>query len=259
MAGFLYARAGTKPIDAKAIDALGLRYAITGPVQNRETNSKGPNGGPCCLFAEESRQAGKSVGYYPDQQTWRKMPTIEGRPELWIGYWNDAKPTPTDMARRQMLRGASLKLADGNHWQIPIVRRYDDAAQRWESELPALLDFDDAGNVVRGAPVAAYASLWEATAPLADEQFAQDSGESDAKGLDEQQLYRAVVALLQANYVVALPELAMIGALADDESIATIVMVAVRYNALIGWVEDQKKTESQTEKSGTTTTAGVAG
>ena len=251
--GFLYYRAGDqRPVTKEVAAKLGLAYAFPAGIQNCQVNHNSPSKSQGNVFADPARHEGKRVGYFPGEQMWRKLPNVEGRDELWVGYWNDAKPGPADLVRRQLVRGPQIRLADGNAWQIPIVRRFDDASQNWECELPSYFDYDDEGNIVRGSPRAEYASLWDATAPLAEQLL-------DGETLDEKAVFSAVEALLQANYVVSLPELLTIHALADNELIASICMVATRYATFIEWCEAAKKKSPHAEVSGETTADGDTG
>ncbi len=254
MAGFLYfISEDTRPLTPERIRAMGLGYAFTANPENSAVSGKSPNGKSGNVFADSTRQNGRRAGYYAEQQTWRKLPHVEGRPELWVGYWNDAKPTPEDLQRGKLLRGPKLTLADGAAWQVPIVRRFDEAAQRWESELPAYLDYDESGQVVRGQPVDEYTRLWELTAPLADAQFARDAGEEGATGPTDADVYAAVAALLQANYVVDLPELIALRALQESDA-GTICLVACRYEQLMAWIADDQKKTDRSAASGLTST-----
>jgi hypothetical protein len=248
----LYFRSGDqRTLTKEGVAKLGLAYAFPAGVQCVQVNSNSPSKSQGLVFADPARHEGKRVGYFPDQQTWRKLPTIEGRPELWVGYWNDAKPGPIALRRLQLVRGPQIKLADGNAWQIPIVRHFDDAAQQWESDLPAYFDYDETGRVIKGPPRDEYVALWDATAPLADQLL-------DGSTLEEQAIFQAVEALLQANYVVALPELLFIRALADNELIASICMVATRYKTFLEWCESAKKNSPPEEPSGESLSDGEA-
>lgn len=254
----MYFRSGDqRTLTKEGVAKLRLAYAFPAGIQCVQVNSNSPSKSQGLVFADPARHEGKRVGYFPDQQTWRKLPTVEGRPELWVGYWNDAKPGPGDLRRRELLRGPQLKLTDGQAWQIPIVRHFDDASQQWESDLPALLDIDDAGKLIKGTPLKEYSHLWDVTTPLADTQFANDS-EISSREVTEEQVVTAVVALLQANYVVALPELIAIGAL-QEADLAMIALASCRYEALIGWLNTiQKKSSVPSTPSGVITSAGEA-
>jgi len=262
MGGFLYFRSGdTRPIGLDGVTGLGLGYILDdgSSIETRQVNAGSPSGKAGLVFADSSRHDPKHlVGINLAEQVWREMPASGDRAELWIGYWKDSKPVPDDLARPSMLRGPKLKMADGNAWQVPIVRRYDESLDQWESELPAILDYDKQGHIIRGKPLEKYKQLWDITAVLAGEQFERDSGENIE--IDDQQVYRAVVALLQANYVVALPELVILEALADDDSLSLVALASCRYDQLMKWIEasDQKKSESSPGQDGLTMSDGEA-
>jgi hypothetical protein len=58
----------------------------------------------------------------PTTQTWLPAP-IDGdlaKGRYWLGFVNDAKPTPEELQRRDQIDGEPVKLADGNYWTIPI-------------------------------------------------------------------------------------------------------------------------------------------
>lgn len=258
MAGFLYFRAGdTRPITRDLIAKYGLGYAFTGGLTNRPTSSTSPSGTPGLVFADASRQEGQDVGYHPDRQTWRKLPRVDGRPELWVGYWNEAKPGPLDLARLKQLRGVPVTLADGRDWDIPIVRRFDGIEATWKSELPAAWVCDDDGNLVPGStPKAMYAHLWDLTTPIADAMLSIAGGESEEMP-DQVAVGRAVVALLATNYALGAAEIELLELVANDEA-HSIVLVATRYDTLIDWMS-QKKTCDQLAESGATLLAGAEG
>lgn len=254
MSGFLYFRSGDqRAVTKERIDQWGLSYAFTGSPEGRPTNHSSFTKSQGYVFCDPKRHT-KAAGLYEGEQTWRKMPAVEGRPELWVGYYNDAKPTPSDLKREKLLRGPVLRLADGNDWQVPIVRRYDDAAQEWHCELPTYLDLDAEGNVAAGRPLTQYAHLWDATATIAELQFAKDSGD-EVRDLTHSELIAAVAALMGANYVVSLPELVALEAL-EESHLAMIVMVAVRYQAVVNWLTTIQKKSDQSTLSGATTPVG---
>lgn len=261
MASFLYFVSGvTTPVTPALIEQYGLGYAFTGTPENSATNGNSPSGVPGCVFVDSTRQEGRTAGYHPDRQTWRELPAADNRPPLWLGYWTDAKPTPAQLARTELLDGPELLLADGNRWQVPIVRSYDEVSRTYQCELPAYLDYDAAGRPVRGEVIEKHRRLWELTAPIASRHFADGSeGEDGSEAEAEQQLYAAVVALLQANYVVDLPELVQLRAIADEASLATAALVSCRYDVLVRWIDELgAKKNDPTTTSGSSTSAGEA-
>jgi hypothetical protein len=233
------------------LQKLGLGYAIAGNLENSGVNTNSPSGRPGNIFADTTRHEGKRAGYFPDQQSWSKLPQAD----LWVGYWNDAKPGPGDLERPKQLRGIQLMLADGGAWNIPVVRSFDGEANEWRSELPSAWVCDENGNLVPGStPKAIHAHLWDLTAPLADKLFAVASGESVEWPTDGE-VGKAVVALLQTNYVIGAGEIAALELIGGEEAFA-VVAGATRYDILYEWMT-QKKTNPSTE-SGVSTSAGEA-
>lgn len=255
---FLYFKSGntSKVVSKEDVAELGLEYALGQSIENREVLN-GPGGQKGVVFCDSERSGDRAAGYFPDQQTWREMPARDGRPPLYIGYWNDAPPTPASLARKTQLPAAPVLMADDRYWQIPIVRNYDEQSDTYTSNLPAYLDYDEQGNITKGRVLGCYKRLWDLTAPVADIKF----GTGDPN-VSEQQLFTAVVALLQANYVVDLPELAVLGVLADDYSLTAAIEVSCRLDRLKRWIaeaEEQKKTTTTPPiPPGSTTSAGDA-
>lgn len=241
MAGFLYFISGDqRPLTPERIRKLGLAYAFTVSSENSAVNGNSPSGKSGNVFADSTRQNGRRAGYYPDQQTWRKLPNVEERPELWVGYWNDAKPTPADLERKPMLAAdITVRLADGHQWRIPRVRHFDDASGNWECLLPTACDMNDAGEFVPGNPLAEHKHLWDITAPVAAVLCFGEGG-ADAEPINDKQVQEVAIAILKANYVVDGCELVSLGALTPD-AFATIVLAACRGQALLGWMDTSIK------------------
>lgn len=256
--GFLYfISSEERPPTPEKIRQWGLSYAFTRSPEHRVINANSPNGKSGSVIADPDRMPGKVAGYHKDEQVWRKMPTVEGRPELWVGYWKDSPPHPSDLERKKMLRGMSPTLADGNEWWIPVVRKFDEELSEWKSELPSAWDCDDSGNLCRGTtPKREYAHLWDLTAPLADAMFASEADENAAGWPEEKEIAKAVRELLKTNYVIDAPEIAALELIGDSEA-ALVVMVATRYDALNDWLT-QKKTDSSLTPPGSTSPAGKA-
>lgn len=251
--GFIYL-VETEAANVKQAD-VGLAYAFTSSPERCQA-STGPGGRPCLVLQERSRHGQQPTGYYKDQQTWRKLPAVEGLPERWVGYWNDAKPTPEALERPRMLPSVAVRLVDDQYWKVPVVRRFDAATQTYSSALPRYLDLDDEGRVFPGAIQEKYAALWDAVTPIADAQFADGSEDSEEKlALCEQQLCRAVEALLQTNYLVSLTELISLQALAPDTP-ALIALASCRYDTLMAWLEDSQKKTPHPVPSGAISIAG---
>lgn len=258
MAGFVYFRSGdTRSVDLDAVRSWGLGYAFN-QVECRQTNDKSPSGKPGLAFADPERIKPRATGVDMSAQTWRRLTFNPNGPELFVGYWNDAKPTPADLARPNMLHGDSVLLADDHRWQIPKVRRFDEAIPGFSCALPSYWDLDDKGNPKAGAVLAAYRHLWDATAPYASRKFEAEI-EDDAVPPTDAELLRCVAELLKANYVVDLPELVLIQALSSEENTALVPLSAVDFFELWKWTASQKKTESPPTADGSITSDGEMG
>jgi hypothetical protein len=115
----------------------------------------------------------KRLGYYPDEQTWHQI--SEG---LWIGTMNDSPPTESDLRRKKQHGGYSIELANGERFNIPVIRRPDGS-----TELPTDMYWDANGAIVE--PIkAAYRKYWDETEVVAEWFFAKEQfgGESFNKG-----------------------------------------------------------------------------
>ena len=42
---------------------------------------------------------------------------------VWVGYWNDDKPTPGDLARTQQIDGHYVP-TDAGEWLVPLARQF---------------------------------------------------------------------------------------------------------------------------------------
>jgi len=67
--------------------------------------------------------------YDPERQRWTKVQLGTGdeaaRPQsIFLGYWLADRPQPMDLARRELVDGHPVKLADGNEWLVPVARRW---------------------------------------------------------------------------------------------------------------------------------------
>lgn len=258
MAGFIYFVPGSHPLPTlDLVRSWGLAHALDGDgaISSREVNANSPSGQPGRVLGVEVRLAGKTLGVFPDQ-AWRKLPQLDA----WVGYWRDAKPMPDDLARVKQIAGPTVEMADGNRWMVPLVLSLDVEAGRYEPGLPTRWDFNDDGEWVRGSIAEEHRALWDAAVPFADQRF-EMTGADDAAPqvvMTNKRLLDTVVLLLSANYVVGQAELAMLGALANDDATGLVPLLACDFFTLAEWAESQKKSESRPEKSGGDTVDGEA-
>lgn len=246
----MYFKSGDgRPITKDGIAKLGLAYAFPAGIEGREV-TRGLDGKAGYIFADPNRHT-ESIGYFPDRQTWRKLPKVEGRPELWVGYWNEAKPGPGDLERPNQVPGEMVvTLGDGNQWMVPTLCEFDEADRTGPCELPAPLDYDEHGNLFTGKPTGEYGELWDAIHPVAVGLcFGSDDEDSEIKLPTMESLRDATFRLLRTNYVVSVPELVVLGCLRNDTTYRTIVMASCRGRWLINALKVQKKTNSASTES----------
>lgn len=262
MAGFLYFRSGDqRPVTKEVAAKLGLAYAFPAGIQNCQVNANSPSKSQGNVFADPARHEGKRVGYFKDEQTWRKLPTVDGRPELWVGYWNEAKPGPSDLERTNMLPGeVAMTLGDGHRWVIPTLTEFDPETKSGQCSLPAPLDYDEDGNLFTTSPIGEYGELWEAVHPVAlGACFGSNEPDSEITDASDHDLRAAAFRLLRTNYVVDMPELVSLGCLRNDTTFRTIVVASCRGEWLMDAVNDlSKKNDDPTPESGSDTSDGKA-
>jgi hypothetical protein len=86
--------------------------------------SHGPGGQPGMMISAlpvVSRRAPRTMGYKPDDATWRWFPMDDGK--YWLGVDTTDRPRPEDLARRQQQDGHFVELGDGQRWLVPAIRR----------------------------------------------------------------------------------------------------------------------------------------
>lgn len=217
MAGFLYYLPGLHAAGRREIAAAGLGYAFEeSPATVRV--SSGPDGTGGVVLGVE-RSLSTAVGFYPDAQTWRKIPGESA----WIGLASGSiLPGPADLTRHEQLKGHWVKLADGEEWLVPIARQWsedDDGELRWSHALPRTLDLDESGEWTFTKILPRYAPLWEIAERWEEARQRAIVGESDEAGnvpvkLTFANAIDSAVSALQINYRVSRIECAMAGLLA---------------------------------------------
>jgi hypothetical protein len=167
----LYYIAGRRKFLSKPeLKALGLAHVTDDGSPPHNGESAGPDGKNGWLVADTTRLGPYQPAYRPDEQQWRKRPRRQGDdgPDIHVGYYRAAPPTPATLARAELLSGPQMKLADGNLWQVPLVRMVRSASES-DYALPRYVDVDDEGRPIAGAVIDRYCELvrrcdgvWEA-------------------------------------------------------------------------------------------------
>lgn len=178
MAGFLYyAHQWSRPVTPELLDAWGLAYAFEGSVQHAET-AGGPAAGGAgrgVVFGELARMTGRRLVARPaPEQEWTLLaPAAEDTPELWVGHWLDAPPSPADLLRRQPMPGHLVELG-GQRWTVPLALRWEEHdPPRLTCALPRRVRFDATVQKWTYDEVGArYGRLWEIACDFANAQQA---------------------------------------------------------------------------------------
>ena len=196
MAGFLYYLPGYTDAGLEEIKTVKLGYAF-GRRCTCLPVVKGPDGLAGVVVADESRLGEQRIGYYPEVQTWRRVPQaatplatplnpplVRGEagvkvasgdpagPGLkvapgdlgpWVGFYSECPPMPDDLARERMLEGHRVTLGDENDWLIPIARgcQNDESELVFYQALPTGVGVDDQGNWIADGVLPKYAVLWQ--------------------------------------------------------------------------------------------------
>lgn len=239
MAGLLYYIPKQTPaITPKMVDELGLAYAMAGVMYSAAGVVQGGPDDDCGVILVDPKTVPK-FGYYPNEQTWRKIPGSD----VWVGMITDSLPSPADLVRNQVLPGHLVKLADGQEWLMPVARgqREEDDELRWSMSLPtAPTTVDENGKWVRGDVADAYRPLWETAMRFWDAWFiAEKTKGSDKAIMLFDNLNDAALLALATNYRVGMAEVSLLG-LFDSDCVVEILKVLIDWPTLLAW--DKKKT-----------------
>jgi hypothetical protein len=264
--GYLYFVEGrtVESIDRAELDAWGLGYIADrdGVKPTGCRSMKGPGGVSGVTFAMRARQENQNIIYQEESQEWRAMemagdaesPDGKGT-KLWVGWWKHAPPRPADLERRETLKGAKVKLADGNEWIVPVLREWpvkdgdppapegEDAPQL-QCSLPQMLLRTKAGWVL-GDVQAKYQTLWDHHCDACANLFTPDA--DGVVSMDFDQLLDHCVELLAVNYVVGFDELSAAGVI-DTRSLRAVIEASCEWAKVMAY-HQKKTTESSPDSS----------
>jgi hypothetical protein len=247
MAGFLYYLPEfDRSLRIEDARDAGLGYAFDRGAFSASTfHASEPFGGEGVIFADP--EAVSKVGFYPGQ-TWRPCP---GRP-FWVGYYDEARPGPADLARGRQLAGHYVRLADGADWLVPVARGWsdDETNPGWFHAVPRLAAIDEAGEWISGDVVPEFRQLWELAVAYWDARAEAAAAVTDAGGEGARAavelridtfggLLDAAAFALGTNYRLSKWEIAALG-LFDTSSPQAILDAVVDGPTFARWLE--KKT-----------------
>ncbi|MGA2032853.1 MAG: hypothetical protein ABSG68_11385 [Thermoguttaceae bacterium] len=249
--------AASSSISLAELRRAGLGYAFESAELVKRAVTRGPGGAPGQIVAAGC--AGE-VGYFPERQTWRKIPwgvdrgacansPHAARPtphdppaSPWVGYFTAAAPTPDWLARAKQLSGHEVTLLDGNRWLAPIARGWteEDGELRWFHTLPRRCDLDEEGRWTQDRVLDRYRPLWDLAlrwdearmAALRSPESRVQSPEPEPGAdvlqvrFDFEDILAAAVAALQANYRIGPTEVALLGLLTQELAVDVLDALA---------------------------------
>jgi hypothetical protein len=216
MAGFLYFLEGARENQARDIlPKRGLGHVVSDRLAKRGTNT-GPGGRPGLVVADSRRVTAGKVGFWPETQTWRKVP---GHEDAWVGAVDGELPGPEDLARPAMVAGEDVELGDGRLWHVPHAIDYEGPG------LDRVMELGEDGRWRPGEVVAPLKPLWDLAWEWRDAidgltaygaEHADESGQPVFDGFEDERLEAdwlldKSVFVLQTNYVIGRVEAAMLG------------------------------------------------
>ena len=234
MSGLLYyIPNATRAIKVEGLAELGLAHAFEGRLTPREV-SRGPDGDRGVVVADPDRLSEHLLGYWPERQTWRKLPGST----VWLGSTNAERVEPRDLVRENAVAGHWVTLADGQDWLVPVARGLADEEDSlsWYSALPSAVTLDDEGNWTRGGVVAKYQQLWQIAcdwwdavqaAPVEEVEDNANQGTARVRvRFSFDNVCDAALVALGTNYRLARAEVAFLG-LFDDACAREVLMAVV--------------------------------
>lgn len=250
-----------KSLDADNIGQWGLSHAFDrsqGYVDSEIENGPGDVRRGTILVSKQLSDKTK-LCVRPDQQTWKMMPPLKGQHEgkrVWCGYYNDERPTPEALQRRELLNGHAVRLGDDRLWLCPIAVMFAGSlgSAGLVAQLPTRSDLDDDGNWVATGIVDKYRRAWDVALEYWDARvvspFQSPPVTTDEDGNTIQPdrsandgplpvitfdgAHDAAVDALSVNYRVGRAEAAALGLL-DNSIVRQILDVLIDYPGLMSW------------------------
>jgi hypothetical protein len=247
MTGFLYflPEFAGQSVSPAQIESAGLGYAFENKGKKVALPlSNGPGGNPGMLLGNTDKLEVGRIKFDRDRQTWVNYAAAG----YWVGMWNEAKPGPADLLRSKPLSGEALTLGDDRQWLVPYARRYsaEDDAIVYSIALDCTVDL--LSDTLEGDVVPRHAKLWalsEAYIRYWKSIYSEDQAElaeRDAAMFTGRELFVNIVRILQANYLVDLPECQLLGLMLRSTPSAVLNI----FNDLTTYEELRKKKSKET-------------
>lgn len=237
MYGFMYFADGiVNPLSETIIASLGLSYAFPTAPMWALLQDRTPSGRAGTIMAIGERMPNGDLAYRPPPvQAWRKRP---GDDCVWVGYWNDHRPTPEGLAREKQLPGDRVLLADGNSWKVPRLLAHD-GESGFAVDLPCYADLDENGRWVNGGVLKEYADAAAFAERIYEGVIKAELGEG--KRLTSEEVLAMSARLLQYNYCISEIEAAMLQLFPVDADLKNIVKAAADWERFVTWCDKKKE------------------
>lgn len=268
MSGFLYFVEGFNGNPQRLFAPLGLR-----DVFGDDSGYVGPAGDALGPDGLRGRLFGLARDVTPDRakfdaaaQTWRRAAPPRGtkgqgdeetagdaagvdsaaRHGLWIGFWNDDRPTAAQLARDEQIAGHRVRLGDGGDWLVPTARVFP-----LGTRLPESLVLGPDGELVREA-IPRFARI----SRMAEQVWADLETMGQGGEITLREGWDIAAAALSVNYRVGINEVSALGLLTTANLFhmrgPSVLGAFVDWPAVMKAMGAQKKTaaDSETDDSG---------
>jgi hypothetical protein len=243
MSQFLYYIPGASLRTLDDVNRVGLGYAF-----EVQPSSCGCNTGPDAKSGTTISADMDGVGYYPDRQTWRKIPGIDA----WLGWYTDAMPGPADLERKKQIPGELVRLGDGRDWLVPVAIEWreiqNDAIPLFPlCRLPRVFHLEDTAVWRPGETIARYKPLEELGWQFLDAIYGKEKYHDIA--LTDSWACQASVCALAFNYRIAELEASVLG-LVESDMLQAIARVITDFECVSEWSKKKQLREPSNTECG---------
>jgi hypothetical protein len=205
MGGFLYFIKGLEAVTVDVLSDAGLVSsfkACSGAMMTpcTATIAAGPDGAAGVLFSNDMGPR-RELRFDADTQFFER--SQNGK--FWIGYEKHFAPVPNDLARVAGLLGPEIKLADGNLWRVPLIRRWKNETG-FVSTMPRKLCavMRDGRNVIEPVTLAHFRALDAMADDIVRAFIAEEVWTLET-------LWSVCLALIGQNYLIGADEAGLLG------------------------------------------------
>jgi len=169
----------------------GLESLLAAPVCTQVADPL--TGAPCLLVSEGFLPPGHSTIDHA-RQTWGPRITAPNGVKTWVGYWNEYRPTPGELARPAQLAALEIPLEDGQAWRLPRLMM-----PTGEPSVPLALGIGEDGKLTR-TPMQRYRSLCDRARVVWRMVFDAEAAAAEGVALSEEEQFRLIADALAENY-----------------------------------------------------------